>query len=57
VRIAPPGIRVRNPAFDVTPHHLVTAIVTEAGVLRPPYDAALRLALLSPEGRVAPRSR
>jgi methylthioribose-1-phosphate isomerase len=44
VRIAPQGVRVRNPAFDVTPHRLVTAIVTEVGVLRPPYDAALRAA-------------
>ncbi len=40
-RIAPEGIPVRNPAFDVTPHHLVTAIVTEAGVARPPYDRSL----------------
>ena len=36
VRIAPEGIAVRNPAFDVTPHRFVTAIVTEAGVIRPP---------------------
>ncbi len=39
--IAPSGSRARNPAFDVTPHHLVTAIVTELGVLRPPYAAVL----------------
>lgn len=36
-RIAPEGIAVLNPAFDVTPHHLVTAIITEAGIVRPPY--------------------
>jgi len=42
VRIAPEGVSVRNPAFDVTPHHLVSAIVTEAGVLRAPYPAAIR---------------
>ena len=51
-RLAPPGTRVRNPAFDVTPSALVTAIVTERGVVRPPYEAALR-ALASrpaPEG-------
>ena len=38
-RIAPDGIDVYNPAFDVTPSKLITAIVTEKGVLRPPYAA------------------
>ena len=37
VRIAPEGIPVWNPAFDVTPHALITAIITEAGVIRPPF--------------------
>jgi methylthioribose-1-phosphate isomerase len=36
-RLAAPGVPVRNPVFDVTPARLVTAIVTDAGVLRPPY--------------------
>lgn len=45
VRIAPDGVAVRNPAFDVTPHRLVTAIVTEAGVVRAPYPAGLRAAV------------
>jgi methylthioribose-1-phosphate isomerase len=40
-RIAPDGILVRNPAFDVTPHRLISAIVTEAGVARPPYARSL----------------
>ncbi len=40
-RIAPEGITVRNPAFDVTPHDLITAIVTEAGVAAPPFDRSL----------------
>jgi methylthioribose-1-phosphate isomerase len=44
-RVAAPGIAVRNPAFDVTPHRLITAIVTESGVLRPPYAVTLRAAL------------
>jgi methylthioribose-1-phosphate isomerase len=44
-RIAPDGIRVCNPSFDVTPARLVTAIVTEKGVLKPPFTAALRTAL------------
>lgn len=42
VHVAPAGVEVRNPAFDVTPHHLVTALITERGVLRPPYVDALR---------------
>ena len=37
----------RNPAFDVTPASLVTAIVTEAGVHRPPYEASLAAAVAS----------
>ncbi|MBU4073980.1 MAG: S-methyl-5-thioribose-1-phosphate isomerase [Proteobacteria bacterium] len=37
VRIAPEGIPVWNPAFDVTPHALIAAIITEAGVIRPPF--------------------
>lgn len=36
-RIAPEGAKARNPAFDVTPHKLITAIVTENGVITPPY--------------------
>lgn len=42
VAIAPPGVHVANPAFDVTPHIYVTAIITEMGIARPPYDVALR---------------
>ncbi len=41
-RIAPQGISVANPAFDITPHRYVTAIITEQGVARSPYVAALR---------------
>ncbi|EGO62075.1 S-methyl-5-thioribose-1-phosphate isomerase [Acetonema longum] len=40
--IAPDGIDVFNPAFDVTPAELVSAIITERGVLRPPYGPAIR---------------
>jgi methylthioribose-1-phosphate isomerase len=40
-RLAPPGVAVRNPAFDVTPHRYVTAIVCERGVARPPYSESL----------------
>jgi len=35
VELAPAGIAVRNPAFDVTPARLISAIITEAGILRP----------------------
>ena len=41
-RMAPEGVQVRHPAFDVTPARLITAIITERGVLRPPYDEAIR---------------
>ena len=40
-RIAPERVQVWNPAFDVTPTRLVTAIVTERGVARAPYPASL----------------
>jgi methylthioribose-1-phosphate isomerase len=40
--IAPEGARARNPAFDVTPHRYVTAIVCESGVARPPYVESLQ---------------
>jgi methylthioribose-1-phosphate isomerase len=43
--VAPAGAPARNTAFAVTPHELVSAIVTEAGVLRPPYDDAIARAL------------
>ncbi len=42
VPVAPGGTMVENPAFDVTPHRYVTAIVTERGVARPPYIESLR---------------
>ncbi len=42
VRMAPDGIEVRNPAFDVTPNRYVTAIITEKGVARAPYNESLK---------------
>jgi methylthioribose-1-phosphate isomerase len=42
-RLAPEGVAVHNPAFDVTPHDLVAAIITDRGVARPPYTASLRV--------------
>jgi methylthioribose-1-phosphate isomerase len=35
--IATKDIKVFNPAFDVTPHNLITAIITDKGIIRPPY--------------------
>ena len=40
--IAPEGVQVANPAFDVTPNRYVTAIITERGVARAPYDQSLK---------------
>jgi methylthioribose-1-phosphate isomerase len=40
-QLAPDGAHVRNPSFDVTPHKYVTAIITERGVLRPPFIESL----------------
>jgi methylthioribose-1-phosphate isomerase len=42
VPIAPAGVEVANPAFDVTPHTYITAIITERGIARPPYETTLR---------------
>ncbi|HKS30415.1 MAG TPA: S-methyl-5-thioribose-1-phosphate isomerase [Pyrinomonadaceae bacterium] len=41
-QLAPEGIEVHNPAFDVTPNELITAIITDKGVARPPYTESLR---------------
>ncbi len=41
-RIAPEGVNAGNPAFDVTPNHYISGIVTEYGVIRPPYVVNLR---------------
>jgi methylthioribose-1-phosphate isomerase len=48
VRIAPEDVQARHPAFDVTPHRYVTAIITERGIAREPYTETL--AALSPSG-------
>ncbi len=41
VEIAPAGVQVANPAFDVTPHNYISAIITEKGIARPPFTASL----------------
>ena len=40
--IAPEGVKVYNPAFDVTVHELISAIITDKGVLRPPYQENIK---------------
>jgi len=40
--MAPAGVKVFNPAFDVTEHSLITAIVTEKGIIRPPFEENLK---------------
>ncbi|MGA2690037.1 MAG: S-methyl-5-thioribose-1-phosphate isomerase [Candidatus Korobacteraceae bacterium] len=44
-QIAPDGVLVENPAFDVTPHQYVSAIITERGIVREPYAETLRAAM------------
>ena len=46
--MAPEGVKCYNPAFDVTPNELITAIITEKGICRPPYTQSLA-ALFAPE--------
>jgi methylthioribose-1-phosphate isomerase len=41
-QLAPDGISVQNPAFDVTPNELITAIITDKGVAEPPFAASLK---------------
>ena len=41
-RIAPKGVGALNPAFDITPPENITAIITEKGILSPPYETAIR---------------
>ncbi len=42
VALAPAGVVAANPAFDITPHQYVTALITEKGLFRAPYGASLR---------------
>ena len=50
-RIAPEGVRVYNPAFDVTPHRYLTGIITEEGICYPPFEISLRKAVEAAEAR------
>ena len=54
--LAPEGVRAAHPAFDVTPHELVTAIITEKGVIEPPFEEGLRRVLDEPRSPSVPGS-
>jgi methylthioribose-1-phosphate isomerase len=56
-QIAPSGIKIANPAFDVTPHDLVTAIVTERGIARPPYWRSLARIVKGEPARAETKAR
>ena len=43
-QLTPVGAKIRNPAFDVTPHRYIAGIITERGILRPPYSESLKQA-------------
>ncbi|MDP1568908.1 MAG: s-methyl-5-thioribose-1-phosphate isomerase, partial [Vicinamibacterales bacterium] len=49
-RLAPEGARIRNPAFDITPHRFITAIITERGVYAAPFLETLQAAAPSLAG-------
>jgi methylthioribose-1-phosphate isomerase len=51
---APAGVPAANPAFDITPHRYISAIICEGGVCRTPYDESLRLAVRSEQQRQSP---
>jgi methylthioribose-1-phosphate isomerase len=53
VRLAPPDTTVRNPAFDVTPAELITGVITEEGVARPPFGESLAAAVAGRDERRA----
>jgi methylthioribose-1-phosphate isomerase len=41
-RLTPKGMKIFNPAFDVTPHQYISGIITEAGVLKPPFNHSIK---------------
>jgi len=45
VRVAPAGFPAINPAFDITPHRYISGIITETGILMPPYQESIALAM------------
>jgi methylthioribose-1-phosphate isomerase len=50
--IAPAGVKVANPAFDVTPNRYVSGIITEEGIVRAPFESGLRAAVVAARARL-----
>jgi methylthioribose-1-phosphate isomerase len=46
IRLAPKGVKAANPAFDVTPHKYITAIITEKGIIRKSYENSLKRVII-----------
>ena len=57
VPIAPEDVQARHPAFDVTPHRYVTAIITERGIAREPYTESLKALFSTAASRASPIPR
>ena len=53
-RMAPAGVKVFNPAFDVTDHNLITAVITEFGIARPPYSESFKAIFEKKKGLPCP---
>lgn len=53
-RLTPVGAKIRNPAFDVTPHRYIAGIITERGILKPPYAESLKNAVAMASSDVTP---
>src|SRR3954470_10039612 len=56
-QMTPDGIRIENPAFDVTPHRYVTAIITERGVAKQPYAESIQSLAVEPEQQAVVATR
>jgi len=52
IRTAAPGIGIRNPAFDITPHTYIAGIITEEGIVKAPYVENLAKAVTQGQGGV-----
>jgi methylthioribose-1-phosphate isomerase len=52
-QLTPVGAKIRNPAFDITPHRYIAGIITERGILRPPFSVSLRGAFTEGSGLTA----
>ncbi len=53
IRIAPKGVKVYSPTFDITPQNLISGIITEHGILRPPYQTSINK-MLAKQPHISP---